>query len=1167
MVQTYAVRLRFGGQEVRYAQKRLVITEQGEDGVFYPTTYLPYLLNVKPFSAAIDLDGRFPKPSSSMTVADPERTLADFFSTIEAEYAETTLFVVGRDGQVLSEVDGYVTDLKHSEGKSDFTFLINDDKADSGYMEFFQEDSFQWFDVFRPFDVEVRPTFALVRDIPWRVFAAELRRTTIDYQKWRLVGRLGGFENEDPIGGLTGSSELSVIKLTISGDNGNRTRVRQLSAGFFLKVAELVPTAGSKTYTFEYNGNTCSFTANDTHDENDILASISSCLSGFLVGNYHDTVKERLWVVGDRTLVGGSSTISSTHLSIFYDRDAPASYAVAQEREEEILLDPNGGYYKLAVLGNSEYTTRTELIAYAYCKKGLIWDTASGSLKSTNDDNWYLSGIPTAADPFQAGLGLAEAQSLDPTIVDGADFASRYGIKNEHRPYEFIAEQGKHDVVYIDSAGLVPESLDDPKYGVGFVSFGDTLDRNGEDIVKFHRYKLTNTYNNVVDPTFDGTIVETLLKLEINNRAVDPGHTYAVQALQGGFELPRGGLYEDDPVFIGNWQSTLVRMDVLLTGYDDQVEVRLQQEEQRDLLRDRYKGFRIDMLADVEDLRQVISQQQEDLAGTDAVSQSVALNQRLLNNTDGLFAVCTGSEIVKINNEYIEYLYFFDSYEDNTANPLFLVEEDLEGETDPDAIEERSGVKVENAKEIYYTNYLVYDPDFKTASEQVNTDIFSLGVDYFTRSTYRVVRDPVPQKGEDLTKAFPIVYGYAQKVPLLHVISKKPVRGIDITSGDDVYVYAAHSCDVQGPSDITIYLEEGDKVGDTKNDTERYGLNIQPHIVKSPFPSYVRGHHELYEEQNPVTGRFVGFTRGRVTLYNPYHRLRRLKTLGGVELQSIQLRGDEWDYRLGQLDKRFPIRNGLGSSRLYATFGGHVSKDGLLIEHPVDIFKHFVQTYGDWPYNERFLDLDSLEEVKSLTRNYVASVYLDQPVGVEELAANLFKQFALFPYLESGALKVRKIDLDVVDWSKPIAENLNLLEGVVEESKFLKNIYDRITIDFAYNYITKKYDGRIALNALNNQYCAKASKAKGGRREFKIEAKYLHDAAVAREVANIYARLLSQRRIEYTLQIFRDDDIVFSPGEIVPVTYRRFDLFEEPVVVLEVSPDQGVYEIRVVRIG
>src|SRR5699024_1775475 len=88
-------------------------------------------------------------------------------------------------------------------------------------------------------------------------------------------------------------------------------------------------------------------------------------------------------------------------------------------------------------------------------------------------------------------------------------------------------------------------------------------------------------------------------------------------------------------------------------------------------------------------------------------------------------------------------------------------------------------------------------------------------------------------------------------------------------------------------------------------------------------------------------------------LENPYHRTGRIRTSLGTQLEYFKLLGAEWNPELGARDKRYPIRNGVGNSKLYCTFYGYIDRTGRYsskvnfpITHPLSIIHHHLHNYA-----------------------------------------------------------------------------------------------------------------------------------------------------------------------------------------------------------------------------
>lgn len=1138
----YAIDMRFRNKYFRFAEDRLIQEIDSESGSI-PVVYLPYIISISEFVHGISFVQKSPLPNLKVEISDPFSELYHYFNNLGVGIEEVSARVmsVSENEEVISEVYGSVSNFKFKEGRASFDVRVVESQGIDSVLKYFRKDSFQWLEYITPVNLGVQPTFIPEKKIPWTVFRRSLRKKQIGVQDSIVhnSGVLvdGGYIVQGPHTAKGGYQ--SELKLLFS--SNTYTDFERVD-GFWLKVTSV---SGTPTIDVEISSTVYSGTGTSAID---ILESLQSDIGGDF-STVLDEGRVRLYVStapSNVDVVNSDIGTLANEYNFFFDPDAVGTPGMFAAKEEELFTDPDGATYAFAVLGESHSYDTTELIAYsnlAFYATEIV-----------------MLGVPTNSNQDPAGIGLAAIQLLDPEITDLDHFVEKYGIQNNHKIGSYISPLGEKDVIYVAANGLVPESIDDPKLGVGYISFNDTIsDRSSsKKWYKFRRYKMTDISFGVVDQEkTEDTTPRAILKLEMHNRFNDPGHEYAVESQQGIWEVPFT-VKEDHPVILADWSATLTHIDVgLLNATDAALDKLGFSSEARESLRNRYRGFRVDMINDLGDLSYVYSQS-TNVSG-DPSSESL-LNQRVINNASGGFGVCTGSEIVINNiatNEMVERLYFYNKFSD--SNPVkFLYIEALDDESGESVDLESSGayVDLESGRESFYMNFFTFQPLLNSAVSQLRNafDLNELSFDFFFNKRYRIVRDPVPENSDELGSNFPVVYGNVQKVPLMQVVSKKATSGSEISSGDDLYIISSHPIDVKSAFDITVHLgEESNTSGSVPNDD--LSDLARDSVVQSPFPQKISDHFIAEDSTNYLSFSRVPF------LNHPYHSIVQAKTLQGDYLVGLRLRGGEWDYRLGRLDKRYPVRNGVGSTKLFGSYGGYVDRRGDLISHPIDILTHYIKTYGRWPYNENIIDIEALEVVKSVTRNYEAAVFMNQPLPLDGFIDMLFKQFCLFPFIYDGSIRVSDIDLDRVDFSKPVMEGLNLMEGLELGSIVLKDIYSEVIVNFKKNWSLDSFEGKIHLDKSNNAYCALASKALTEKKVFEIDCIWLNDPGVAQIVANKYSRLLCSVYVDYKCQVRNKESIRFFPGDVVPFSISEFNLDSVKAVVMSVSEGAGVTDL------
>lgn len=837
---------------------------------------------------------------------------------------------------------------------------------------------------------------------------------------------------------------------------------------------------------------------------------------------------------------------------------------------------------------NDEFTKTDEPIFTGAPNYALITDVSSHGTVKVGEIRHEIIEYTT----------VEEGTSGDNVRLTGIPTTGAYSIKFNHSKYAVVTPLGAKDIVYLKANGLAPLSVDDPDLGVGFIfagqegvkgsrSYSTSEVEEGssvepgeyrEDKIRlFHRYELVDILQPDSNP--DGIYY---LKMEIHNRHLDSAHTAAVSKgpglFPGSYELPFFIQNEGEPIKFVSFNWVVPYMDFLVRGVGGSMRAdlvqRMEQGGAESFFVNRLRGSRVDMIENLSSLTMEVANSNFNGGSVNYTE----VNNNILNNATGKFAVATTSKMFskkRTDNNY----EIFERVEFNTPirSALFVPE--------PESVEDSTTAYLGSLKTTssgvpsVAPNYMTYKRSYSSKSELLSTEGSDLGMSaaksYFLSNFYRVFHNPVPENSADLGTLLPVSYGHLEKVPMVHAVSKKVLAGDELTAGDDLYVYASHQCSVSSPFDISVYLlnEDGgiDSV-DRINSTA-----MQNAIIQSPFPNYLDGHHRVTAERvrQEGTNEIVEVKKIEYAgkLYNPYHKLEEIVSNDGKKFYAVKLRGDEWEPAAGVLDKRYAIRNGVGSSVLYASFSGYPDETGKytgipgsVIEHPLDIMRHFNDIYGRYPFNQNVFDTDNIERIKAKTRRYKAGVYIREGIPTpSQIIGGLCRQFGIYRYFKSGKIYFTTIDFDFINYQKPVSEDFNLLTGVKEQSAGYKNIYNEVVYKYDKNWVSGDYNKTIYLNKNNNYYCSRADRAKGGKKPFVIEAGYVSSHAVANEVANRIAKVVCPRKVTYSLKLKYVDGISFVPGDYVPMTYSDFGFKNEPVLVTSVKEGQDIIELEVVR--
>jgi len=824
-----------------------------------------------------------------------------------------------------------------------------------------------------------------------------------------------------------------------------------------------------------------------------------------------------------------------------------------------LFENPNGAYYAMAVIGEGGVSHveggkgNQEVIKYAYARLGELWDPRTSSFV-TGESVIYLSGIPTAAYPdpinFYGGNPVEEANLVE-----------KFSVKHDHKRKSIIAPYGKFDYLFVKANGFVPNSINDPEIGLGLIDTGrevfNPIDNN--TYTTFCRYKITDVFSDVYNKdSGDSKTIDHLLKLQIHSRPVDSNHVYVTYSPN---ELQKD-LDEDHPLRIATFDFIVHYMDLHLINLDEELYGDLKVFVNTPLgeaFRDRYRGLRVDMFNSFSNFLETL-QSNQSTGVQQAITQT---NTSLLNNANGKFAVCTKSEIITVETgvfetEIYERLYF--AVPATALSDFSLVGANVSD----DSVDETGMPNIDDSNQSrneMFVNYLKVHHDAMEIADWGSSFDYqgNKAKDYFLKNKFRVIHDPVPENSSDLGKMFPICYGNLVNVPILQCVSKKVFGHSEGTAGDDYYVYASHRCAISRAADITlrVFSEIKDASGNLKPIDRKDFSNIgATEILENPFPNYVDGHFVMSGNTFRSQGR----------LMYPYARLENKTTLHGQQTYGLRLQGAKWNSKVGRFDKRYAIRNGIGSSVLYGSFKGYKNENNVFITHPVDVVKHYIKTYSNGAYSGVTFDEDSLNYVKSKTPKYEVSIYMTEPLGVDQFISKIGEQFGLFIFQDKGRVNFAIPNLNGVDFNNPILENLNLLEGTTLSSKGYKTTYNEIEYNYCFDYPNNSYRHSIRLDKYNDSNCAKSSRSRGDVKTFKVDADWVRSSIVANEVAKRYSKIVAGGSKTYECSLKWVDGIDHNVGQVVPMTCEQHGLNESPVLIMSKKTNANGYSLSVIKL-
>jgi len=419
---------------------------------------------------------------------------------------------------------------------------------------------------------------------------------------------------------------------------------------------------------------------------------------------------------------------------------------------------------------------------------------------------------------------------------------------------------------------------------------------------------------------------------------------------------------------------------------------------------------------------------------------------------------------------------------------------------------------------------------------------------------FRIIRKPVPENADSVGKPFPIVYGSVEKMLSIWAVSSKSTRQNSFSAGDDVYIIAGHKIKDKLPTDVKVYFGL---------DENAQGMNYKPgtiDYVPNPLPSSIA---EIdHWNENGFSLRDPNDSSKNVA---PFHRLIELITNTGSIVTAVQLRGDEytgWIYtNNGDLQTdgnmpgvngqpQFPIRYGLGNSKIYVSFRGYEDMNGIitgipgsLIEHPVDIMKHFLLNYTNIKNDYSKIDEQSFADAKAKLIDWKFSVAITEITDGDKIMDRLATQAKTIWREENGVIKLETLNLTnnkptvFLDQKKHFTGKQNWSRKKISE------IYNDFIFKYGFNYVKNDFDKVFRKNKSNDQYCRDIYSQYGFIHSFnEIECPDIVDSYTIEQLADHYVQLYAVQRKNFSTGLFyRDETAHIEPGLIAEIRFYESD--------------------------
>jgi len=1203
MIDNVAVQITIDNKIFSYAQKRVVLAIE-DSNRFVNIAFLPFLIDVENPEYEFELGEQPPVPTIRVTLWDPEREIFKEIDKSNYEAFSIKLFFVNKQDVVEYVVNSYMTDHSYSESKLSFTVRMDEESFAEVYSEHFKSDTFQSFEIFSPRNVNLEPSMVIENDSPWSVFRSVNRGSAVAAQNG--IAELVPERNRAPLGGIQGGGRCTVIRLSKSPSRlGGKPIYHDYlqQQVVMLKVNVVLP---NTSYTLFVGATAYSINSGSSPTALSIIQAMAAAFNVVTAGIA--TVLEEteiLYIFASPSFLSLGGSLSSGTMQLYFDEATIGTASTLRTTESNIFSATMGNeiptQYHVGLIGDPNNPDKIERFAYLFLTKNRYWyplGGPNGQWFNIPGDHWFLSGIPSkyVFDPLSyitnGNFNFSTIQSFDPSVTSAQILFNKYGIESPHAKGEDVRDIANLDSLLINTNGLNASSLDDPQLSVGFITLLDSFTNpvNNIDYYSYYRYKIRLIYRDIFDELSDNaSVVDTVLVVDIYPvaPAIQPVSVNHYPFVATRFWLPRT-LEPAAPAKLVNFEFVVASIDLNITNLPISVYERIATSFPNTSeivvddsnLNNRWKGSRLDMISNSFDFRISLGRS-ADLSSSGTESENFTEeNARLINNSNGKFAICTSSSIISKHigpnvkdYDIFERMEFFIVPNNNSWSRLFTQQIDSSPDADfnTDAVAAGSRrLSTDSPLALNYVNYLTYKPNQRNIPATLNNyEAFAAEAKgFFASSAYRIINDPVPENSQDLGKIFPIVYGNVIDVPLIHIISNKHMGKAGISAGDDSYVFASHPVNIKTPADIRLTIIDREDEATVK-DKELFSNNLKDDLIQKPFPNVIDGH---YETIPPLPGRAGEILNYVGELAYPYHDLRTFKSNNDSTFYGVQLQGALWNPRVGKLDKRYPIRNGIGSSTLYGSFSGWPDVDGVitgrggtLLEHPLDIIAHLMTYYSKQIDAANLIDLVNIKDVKSVTRDYKASIYITEELNIGELISELCAQFGIVYSFYNGKLRFSILDDSNPDLEKVISDDYNLLHGSKEISNTYKDIFSDITYRYNYSFFSDNFASEVVLNELNNQYCARAARNRGPSKSFEIDAKYVRWVSTAREVAFRYSKYLARRRYEYEISVRPQPHQSFAPGDCLPLWSKELAIQGIPVIVSSVQEGRDTVRLKVLH--
>jgi hypothetical protein len=499
------------------------------------------------------------------------------------------------------------------------------------------------------------------------------------------------------------------------------------------------------------------------------------------------------------------------------------------------------------------------------------------------------------------------------------------------------------------------------------------------------------------------------------------------------------------------------------------------------------------------------------------------------------------------------------------------------------------------------------------------------------RHIIRIYRRPIPENADSVGKPIPIAYGMVRKGEAIHAIGSKAI-GDEGVGCSDHYIICGHPMGVRVCSDNTDVLQNNieriiqfreikiwhslDQTisasakleNPAANNENEFGVRSQ-----NPFP---RTAANVYIWSDPgVSGpaylasdelepyvmwfnagedkdyRYRCYDTNQTPVYS--RQIKLVDNEGNDTYSGIRLRGEDYwanvsyisldtdalpDPEMAQNNKspQYPIRNGLGNSKLYFDFNGepdfddgcitgigphgvllgigqieNIKNPGGLVQNPADIIAHFLLKYTKINGDRSKIDWPSFRKARGMLNGWRFASFLNEVKKGEDIIGQWQSQCRSILYYKNNRFFMRYIDLNSNRQVKYLFNDGNIDRGSLSvDFNGVGEIYNKFTIQYLFDRPHGTWERSIEFDSTNNTACKIAEQLYGATEHFQFDCPDVNDSRVAVMLANYFVELYTKQRLVVGLSApINNDTLNINPGDLVIVQCEELpnrSKFERP---------------------